>query len=314
MESKLIVIAIGGNSLIEDNKHVTVKSQYDAALKTASHIARLIEEGNRVVIAHGNGPQVGYILRRAEIASEELHTVPLDSCVADTQGAIGYQLQMALGNQLSKKGIKVNIATVVTQVEVNKDDPSFNKPTKPIGSFMSKEVALEHKEKNGWNVVEDAGRGWRRVVASPKPVSIIELDTISTLLKDGVVVIAAGGGGIPVVRNEDGTLTGKEAVIDKDLAASMLAKSLNADMFVISTAVPKVCLNYGKPNEKRLDNITPEEAKEYINEGHFAPGSMLPKIQAACDYVETTGGVGIITDPEHLYDAVYGEEGTKITK
>lgn len=314
MESKLIVIAIGGNSLIEDNKHVTVKSQYDAALKTASHIARLIEEGNRVVIAHGNGPQVGYILRRAEIASEELHTVPLDSCVADTQGAIGYQLQMALGNQLSKKGIKVNIATVVTQVEVNKDDPSFNKPTKPIGSFMSKEVALEHKEKNGWNVVEDAGRGWRRVVASPKPVSIIELDTISTLLKDGVVVIAAGGGGIPVVRNEDGTLTGKEAVIDKDLAASMLAKSLKADMFVISTAVPKVCLNYGKPNEKRLDNITPEEAKEYINEGHFAPGSMLPKIQAACDYVETTGGVGIITDPEHLYDAVYGEEGTKITK
>lgn len=314
MESKLIVIAIGGNSLIEDNKHVTVKSQYDAALKTASHIARLIEEGNRVVIAHGNGPQVGYILRRAEIASEELHTVPLDSCVADTQGAIGYQLQMALGNQLSKKGIKTNIATVVTQVEVNKDDPSFNKPTKPIGSFMSKEVALEHKEKNGWNVVEDAGRGWRRVVASPKPVSIIELDTISTLLKDGVVVIAAGGGGIPVVRNEDGTLSGKEAVIDKDLAASMLAKSLNADMFVISTAVPKVCLNYGKPNEKRLDNITPEEAKEYINEGHFAPGSMLPKIQAACDYVETTGGVGIITDPEHLYDAVYGEEGTKITK
>ena len=312
MESKLIVIAIGGNSLIEDSKHVTVQSQYDAANKTAKHIARLVQAGNRVVIAHGNGPQVGYILRRAELAQNQLHRVPLDSCVADTQGAIGYQLQMALGNQMAADGLKKNIATVVTQVEVKADDPSFQKPTKPIGSFMSEEDAMERKQKDGWSVVEDAGRGWRRVVASPKPVSIIELETIRCLLDNGVIVIAAGGGGIPVVRDENGFLKGKEAVIDKDLAAAMLAKDLNADMFVISTAVPTVCLNYGKSNEKKLDSITTDEAREYINEGHFAPGSMLPKIQALVDFVDTTGNIGIVTDPEHLYDAVYGEQGTKI--
>ena len=312
MESKLIVIAIGGNSLIEDSKHVTVQSQYDAANKTAKHIARLVQAGNRVVIAHGNGPQVGYILRRAELAQNQLHRVPLDSCVADTQGAIGYQLQMALGNQMAADGLKKNIATVVTQVEVKADDPSFQKPTKPIGSFMSEEDAMERKQKDGWSVVADAGRGWRRAVASPKPVSIIELETIRCLLDNGVIVIAAGGGGIPIVRDENGFLKGKEAVIDKDLAAAMLAKDLNADMFVISTAVPKVCLNYGKSNEKKLDSITTDEAREYINEGHFAPGSMLPKIQALVDFVDTTGNIGIVTDPEHLYDAVYGEQGTKI--
>ncbi len=312
MDGKLIVIAIGGNSLIEDSKHVTVKSQYDAANKTAKHIARLVMAGNRVVIAHGNGPQVGYILRRAEIASTELHTVPLDSCVADTQGAIGYQLQMALDNQMALDGIRKNIATVVTQVEVNDDDPSFKKPTKPIGSFMTKEVAFEHKEKDNWNVVEDAGRGWRRVVASPKPISIIELETIKCLLDNGIIVIAAGGGGIPVVKNSDGTLSGREAVIDKDLAAAMLAKDLHADMFVISTAVPKVCLNFGKSDEKRLDVITAGEAEEYMAQGHFAPGSMLPKIQAITDFVKTTGNIGIVTDPEHLYDAVYGDMGTKV--
>ena len=312
MESKLIVIAIGGNSLIEDSKHVTVQSQYDAANKTAKHIARLVQAGNRVVIAHGNGPQVGYILRRAELAQKLLHTVPRDSCVADTQGAIGYQLQMALDNQMAIDGIKKNIATVVTQVEVKADDPSFQKPTKPIGSFMSEEDAMERKEKDGWSVVEDAGRGWRRVVASPKPVSIIELETIKCLLDNGVIVIAAGGGGIPVVKDEKGCLKGIEAVIDKDLAAAMLAKDLNADMFVISTAVPKVCLNYGKSDEKKLDSISTDEAKAYINEGHFAPGSMLPKIQALVDFVDTTGNVGIVTDPEHLFDAVYGDQGTKI--
>ncbi len=313
MDGKLIVIAIGGNSLIEDSKHVTVQSQYDAANKTAMHIARLVKAGNRVVIAHGNGPQVGYILRRAEIASTELHTVPLDSCVADTQGAIGYQLQMALDNQMARDGMKKNIATVVTQVEVSDDDPSFSRPTKPIGSFMSRDVAMEHRDKDKWNVVEDAGRGWRRVVASPKPVSIIEIETIKCLLDNGIIVIAAGGGGIPVVKGKDGLLSGREAVIDKDLAAAMLAKDLKADMFVISTAVAKVCLNYGKPNQKTLDAITVDEARKYMEEGHFAPGSMLPKIQALTDFVSSTGNTGIVTDPENLYDAVYGSMGTKIT-
>ena len=314
MDSKLIVIAIGGNSLIEDSKHVTVSSQYEAAKKTAHHIARLIKAGNRVVIAHGNGPQVGYILRRAELSQKVLHTVPLDSCVADTQGAIGYQLQNALDNELLLDGVKKSVATVVTQVEVKDDDPSFSNPTKPIGSFMSEEDAKERAEKDGWAVVEDAGRGWRRVVASPKPVSIIELETIRCLLDNGIVVIAAGGGGIPVVKREDGTLSGREAVIDKDLAAAMLAKDLNADLFVISTAVEKVALNFGKPDQKDLDTINLEEADRYIKEGHFAKGSMLPKMEAVTDFVKTTGNMGIITDPANLYDALYGEKGTKVIK
>lgn len=314
MDSKLIVIAIGGNSLIEDSKHVTVSSQYEAAKKTAHHIARLIKAGNRVVIAHGNGPQVGYILRRAELSQKVLHTVPLDSCVADTQGAIGYQLQNALDNELLLDGVKKSVATVVTQVEVKDDDPSFSNPTKPIGSFMSEEDAKERAEKDGWAVVEDAGRGWRRVVASPKPVSIIELETIRCLLDNGIVVIAAGGGGIPVVKREDGTLSGREAVIDKDLAAAMLAKDLNADLFVISTAVEKVALNFGKPDQKNLDTINLEEADRYIKEGHFAKGSMLPKMEAVTDFVKTTGNMGIITDPANLYDALYGDKGTKVIK
>lgn len=314
MDSKLIVIAIGGNSLIEDIKHVTVSSQYEAAKKTAHHIARLIKAGNRVVIAHGNGPQVGYILRRAELSQKVLHTVPLDSCVADTQGAIGYQLQNALDNELLLDGVKKSVATVVTQVEVKDDDPSFSNPTKPIGSFMSEEDAKERAEKDGWAVVEDAGRGWRRVVASPKPVSIIELETIRCLLDNGIVVIAAGGGGIPVVKREDGTLSGREAVIDKDLAAAMLAKDLNADLFVISTAVEKVALNFGKPDQKDLDTINLEEADRYIKEGHFAKGSMLPKMEAVTDFVKTTGNMGIITDPANLYDALYGDKGTKVIK
>ena len=314
MDSKLIVIAIGGNSLIEDSKHVTVSAQYEAAEKTAFHIARLIKEGHRVVIAHGNGPQVGYILLRAEYARKILHSVPLDSCVADTQGAIGYQLQRALDNELKKLGINVSVATVVTQVEVDDNDPSFKKPTKPIGSFMQQEEAEYHKEHDGWSIMEDAGRGYRRVVASPKPKAIVEINTVKTLLDNKIVVIAAGGGGIPVVYDKDGMIEGREAVIDKDLAAALMAKQLKADLFVISTAVEKVCLNYGKPNEKRLDTITVEEAEEYIKEGHFAPGSMLPKVQAMVDFVRSSGNVGLITDPAHLYDALYAGSGTKIVK
>ncbi|MBO8443304.1 MAG: carbamate kinase [Spirochaetes bacterium] len=312
MDSKLIVIAIGGNSLIEDSRHVTVSAQYEAASKTAHHIARLIKEGHRVVIVHGNGPQVGYILLRAEYARKILHNVPLDSCVADTQGAIGYQLQRALGNELGKLGMHKDVATVVTQVIVDDDDPSFSNPTKPIGSFMQKEEAEYHRDNDGWSIVEDAGRGYRRVVASPKPKGIVEAGTIAKLLADDVVVIAAGGGGIPVVKGEDGMLTGREAVVDKDLAAALLAKALKADLFVISTAVEKVCLNYNKPDQKDLDTITVEEAKEYMAQGHFAPGSMLPKIQAIVDYVESSGKTGLVTDPAHLYDALYSHAGTKI--
>ena len=314
MQGKLIVIAIGGNSLIEDPKKVTVDAQYRAAEKTAHHIADIIESGNRVVIVHGNGPQVGYILLRSEYARKILHAVPLDSCVADTQGAIGYQLQKALDNEFIERGMSNRAATVVTQVEVSASDPSFGNPTKPIGSFMTEEDALEHQKNFGWAVKEDAGRGWRRVVPSPKPISIIELDTIRFLSDSGAAVIAAGGGGIPVVRDEKGALWGKEAVIDKDLAAAILAKSLNADAFIISTAVEKVCLDYNKPTERAIDTMTVKEARKYSEEGQFAPGSMLPKIQALVDYVESTGNLGMITDPEHIPGALKGEAGTKIVR
>ncbi len=314
MQGKLIVIAIGGNSLIEDPKKVTVDAQYRAAEKTAHHIADIIEAGNRVVIVHGNGPQVGYILLRSEYARKILHAVPLDSCVADTQGAIGYQLQKALDNEFFNRGLKNRAVTVVTQVEVSAEDPSFQNPTKPIGSFMTEEDAEEHRKNFGWAVKEDAGRGWRRVVPSPKPLAIIELDTIKFLAESGATVIAAGGGGIPVVKDEDGALWGKEAVIDKDLAAAILAKSLQADAFIISTAVEKVCLDYNKPGQRAIDSMTVEEARKYSAEGQFAPGSMLPKIQALVDYVESTGNLGMITDPEHISDALKGLNGTRITR
>jgi carbamate kinase len=312
MDGRLIVIAIGGNSLIEDPKHVTVSAQYEAARKTASHIVRLIDKGNRVVIVHGNGPQVGYILLRAEYSRAILHTVPLDSCVADTQGAIGYNLQMALDNEFRKIGKQPAVATVVTQVEVSDADPSFQRPTKPIGSFFSKEDADYHALHDGWTVMEDAGRGYRRVVPSPNPMAIVEIETIRTLIRDKVVVIAAGGGGIPVVRDAQGMLSGREAVIDKDLAASLLARQLDADLFIISTAVAKVCLDYGKPTQRTLDSMTLAEAKQYTAEGQFAPGSMLPKIQAMTGFVSMTGKEGVITDPDHLEEAVSGTQGTHI--
>jgi carbamate kinase len=313
-EGKLIVLAIGGNSLIEDPKHVTVASQYEAARKTAAHIVKLAEDGHRIVIVHGNGPQVGFILRRAEFSRRILHTVPLDSCVADTQGAIGYNLQMALYNELSKAQVARSVSTVVTQVEVDPDDPSFTHPSKPIGTFMTKEDADYHVRTDSWDVVEDSGRGYRRVVPSPRPVKIVELETVKTLMDAGIIVIAAGGGGIPVAKAADGQLTGLEAVIDKDLAASLLAQDLKADMFVISTAVEQVCINFGKPDELALGHVSRQQIIEYMAEGHFAPGSMLPKIQAVSEYIGFSGNEGIITNPEHLYEAVTAGKGTHITK
>ena len=312
MESKLIVIAIGGNSLIEDSKHVSVKTQYEATVKTAKHIVKLLSDGHRVVVAHGNGPQVGYILRRAEYSKDILHTVPLDSCVADTQGAIGYQLQKAIYNEMHELKHEVDVATVVTQVVVDKKDPAFANPTKPIGSFLSEEEANERIEKDSWTVKEDAGRGYRRVVASPQPKEILELNVIRKLLNNDVVVIAVGGGGIPITIDECGKVTGCEAVIDKDLAACMLAKELKADCFIISTAVEKVCLNYGKENQEDLAQMSIEDIDKYIKEGHFAPGSMLPKIQAIRDFVSSTNNMGIITDPSHIYDALNSDAGTRV--
>lgn len=311
---KVAVVAVGGNSLIKDAKHQSVEDQYNAVCETSSHIVDMIELGYDVVITHGNGPQVGFILLRSDKAIDALHPVPLDSCGADTQGAIGYQFQMALTNEFKKRDINKKSATVVTQVVVDKDDPSFKNPSKPIGSFYSKEVAMERKEKEGWDIVEDAGRGWRRVVASPIPVEIIEQDAIETLIKAGFVVIGVGGGGIPVIRDENGNLKGTAAVIDKDHASALLASNIKADIFMISTAVEKACLNFGKPDQKDIDHATLEDIKKYIQEGHFKPGSMLPKMKAVVSFLEKGGEKAIITCPEKIKDAILGKTGTHITR
>ncbi len=309
------VIAIGGNSLIKDTRHQTVRDQYIAAKETCDHIVSMIRSGWNVVITHGNGPQVGFILRRSELAAGELHEIPLDACGADTQGALGYALQQNLYNEFRQFGMDKEAVTVVTQVEVAADDPAFRSPSKPIGSFMDEAKARERREKDGWAVAEDAGRGWRRVVASPKPLRIVEERAIRRLVAEGFVVIAVGGGGIPVVADAEGRLEGVAAVIDKDLASSLLARRIGADLFIISTAVEKVALDFGKPNQRWLDTMTLAEAKRYQSEGtHFSKGSMAPKIQAAIDYLEGGGAEVLITKPETLEGALAGQTGTRIVK
>lgn len=318
MENKKVaVVAIGGNSLIKDEKHKSVEDQYEAARETTYHIADMIEAGWDVAIGHGNGPQVGFILRRSEIAAkvEGMHEVPLDVCGADSQGAIGYALQQTLQNELYRRGIRKNVATVITQVLVDKDDPAFKNPTKPIGSFMDETEAQRRAREMGWNVVEDAGRGWRRVVASPLPKEVVEFETVKTLIDAGVIVITVGGGGIPVIDVGNGEYRGTAAVIDKDYASSLLARLLKADLFLISTAVEKVALNFGKPDQKWIDRMTLSEAKKYLAEGgHFAKGSMAPKIQAIIWYMEAGGKEAIITNPENIGRALKGETGTHIVQ
>jgi carbamate kinase len=313
--NKLAVVAIGGNSLIADKVHQTVEDQYEAAKQTTYHIADMIEQGWDVAIGHGNGPQVGFILRRSEIAAkvEGMHEVPLDVCGADSQGAIGYALQQNLQNELYQRGIKKKVVTVITQVLVDKGDPAFKNPSKPIGSFMDAAEANRRKEEQDWSVVEDAGRGWRRVVASPMPKEIVELETVETLLERGIVTITVGGGGIPVIDPGDGSYRGIAAVIDKDYASSLLAQKVGAELFVISTAVEKVALNFGKPEQKWIDKMTVAEAKGYLAEGtHFAKGSMAPKIQAIIWFLENGGKQALITNPENISRALKGETGTWI--
>ncbi len=314
-ERKLAVVAIGGNSLIKDEKHKSVEDQYLAAKETTYHIADMIEAGWDVAIGHGNGPQVGFILRRSEIAAkaEGMHEVPLDVCGADSQGAIGYALQQTLQTELYRRGIKKPVATVVTQVLVDKNDQAFKNPSKPIGSFMDQAEAKRREKDMGWNVVEDAGRGWRRVVASPIPQQVVELEAVQTLIKAGTIVVTVGGGGIPVIDAGDHDYQGVAAVIDKDYASSLLARLIKADLFLISTAVEKVALNFGKPDQKWLDRITLAEAKKYLAEGtHFAKGSMAPKIQAIIWYLENGGKQALITNPENIGRALKGETGTWI--
>ncbi|HSB01304.1 MAG TPA: carbamate kinase, partial [Anaerolineales bacterium] len=285
--------------------------------QTTFHIADMIEQGWDVAIGHGNGPQVGFILRRSEIAAkaEGMHEIPLDVCGADSQGAIGYALQQNLQNELYQRGIKKKVVTVITQVLVDRDDPAFRHPSKPIGGFMDAPEAKRRKEEQDWTVVEDAGRGWRRVVASPLPKEIVELETVETLLERGIITITVGGGGIPVIDPGDGNYCGVAAVIDKDYASSLLAQKVKADLFVISTAVEKVAIHFGKPEQKWLDKMTLAEAKAYLAEGtHFAKGSMAPKIQAVVWFLENGGKEALITNPENLGRALKGETGTRIVK
>jgi len=308
----LVVIAIGGNSLIRDSQHMDVLDQYRTAGETAHYIAPIIEQGYRVLVTHGNGPQVGFILLRSELARDVIHEVPLANCVADTQGSIGLQIAQSLQNELLHHGVKQSVAAIVTQCVVDEHDPSFENPSKPIGPFMTEEEARQHERDDGWIVGEDAGRGWRRLVPSPEPLEVVEMAAIRTLLDSGVLVIAAGGGGIPVIYRADGELRPRPAVIDKDAASCLLACELGASILIISTDVDKVALNFGTDKRFEIDRMTVAECREYLAAGHFAAGSMRPKIESALKFLEQGGEEVIITQPHNLQADLKGIYGTHI--
>ena len=308
----LVVIAIGGNSLITDSQHMSVVDQYRAAGETAAHIAPIADAGNRVVVTHGNGPQVGFILMRSELTRDLLHQVPLANCVADTQGSIGMQIAQTLQNAFRSLGREQQVVAVITQVLVDPEDPSFANPTKPIGPFMSEEEARQRAEDDGWAIAEDANRGWRRVVPSPAPLEILEMPVIRALVESDTIVVAAGGGGIPVIRKPDGSLRPRPAVIDKDAASCLLAQELGANVLVFSTDVDKVALNLGTPDQTDIDRMTAAECRRYLDDGHFATGSMRPKIEAALAFLDAGGEAVIITQPHHLDEAMCGGQGTHI--
>ncbi len=310
---KRIVIALGGNALQEAGRPATAQAQLEVVEQTAQYIADIIEQGYEVVIAHGNGPQVGRIVLQNEYANAITPALPFDVCGAMSQGYIGYHIQQGLAKALNARGIKKLPATVVTQVVVDENDPKFKNPSKPIGPFYSAEEAESIAKEKGYVMKEDAGRGYRRVVASPMPVEIVEIEAVRSLVNAGFVTITVGGGGIPVVRDEDGNCHGVAAVIDKDLASERLARDLNADALVILTAVERVCINFGKHDEKQLSEMTVADAKRYIEEGHFAPGSMLPKVEAAIRFVESAPGrKAVITTLDKAVEALKGEAGTVI--
>ncbi len=324
---KKIVVALGGNALQEAGKPATAEAQLEVVEKTAEHIADIIGEGYEVVVAHGNGPQVGRLVLQNEYANDITPAMPFDVCGAMSQGMIGYHIQQGLSKVLRHRGSKARVATVVTQVVVDQNDPKFQNPSKPIGPFYKEDEARAIAAEKGYVMKEDAGRGWRRVVASPVPVEIVELDAVKCLVDNGFVVVSVGGGGIPVIRKENGDLEGTAAVIDKDLASEKLAEDLNADALVILTAVEKVSINYNKPDQKDLSTLTvaeakqymaeghfaPGQAEEYMAQGHFAPGSMLPKIEAAVKFVESKPGRrSIITSLDKAVEALEGKAGTTI--
>lgn len=308
-----IVIALGGNALQEAGKPATAQAQLEVVERTSIYIADILEKGYHIVLAHGNGPQVGRLVIQNEYAEPVTPAMPFDVCGAMSQGMIGYHIQQGLGKVLRSRGDHTPVATVVTQVIVDAEDPKFQNPSKPIGPFYTEEEAAAIAAQKGYIMKEDAGRGWRRVVASPMPVEIVELDAVRCLVDNGFIVVTVGGGGIPVVRNAAGDLEGVAAVIDKDLASERLAEDLDADALVILTAVEKVSINFKKPDQKDLDAITPTEARQYMAEGHFAPGSMLPKIEAAVKFVESKPGrKAIITSLDKAALALEGKAGTTI--
>ena len=311
-QTRLAVVAVGGNALIRDEQHRTIADQYDTAAETVRYVVDMLEAGWRVVLTHGSGPQMGFILRRSELALHEVIPVPMDYAGADLQGALGYMFVKALRNEFRRRGLKREAAAVVTQVLVDQDDPGFRNPTKPIGSPMDEATAKKRAADLGWQVKEDPGRGWRRVVPSPRPKAIVDLEVIRHLVGEGYVVVACGGGGIPVMRDEQGDLRGIEAVIDKDTASSLLARTLGADRLVIATGVERVALDYGKPTQRWLDRLTLTEAKRHYDAEQFDQGSMGPKIAAVIEFLAGGGAEGVITDPPHLERALAGSAGTRI--
>lgn len=309
----LVVVAVGGNALIRDEQHRSIPDQYETARETVRHLVDLIRTGARVVLTHGSGPQMGFILRRSELALSEVSPIPMDYAGADLQGAIGYMFVKALRNELHAQGLANKAVAVVTQVLVDRNDPAFQDPTKPIGSPMDEATAGQRAATLGWQVREEPGRGWRRVVPSPVPIAILDLDVIAHLVNAGFVVIACGGGGIPVTQDENGETRGVEAVIDKDLTSSLLARALKADQLVIATGVERVALDFGKPTQRWLDRLSLVDAKSLFDTGQFDRGSMGPKVEALIEFVEATGAEGIITDPPHLTLAIAGQSGTRIS-
>ncbi len=311
---RLAVVALGGNALVRDAGRESIPDQYETVQAVAPHLVDLVEAGWRLVVTHGNGPQVGFILRRSELASDEVAPVPVDYAVGDTQGAIGYMFLKAIANELRRRGLDRPVVAVVTQAVVDADDPAFGAPSKPIGSFMDEATARRKAAAWGWTLAEEAGRGWRRTVASPRPREIVELPTIRQLSEQGAVVVAAGGGGISVMRNGDGDLVGVEAVVDKDLTSALLAVELDADLFAIPTGVERVALDFGTPTQRWLEELGVEQARTLAAAGQFGEGSMRPKIEALCDYVRARpGGTGVITSIEQLPAALAGRAGTRIT-
>lgn len=308
-----IVIAIGGNSLIQDNEHIAANDQYKQIEHTNQSLLNVLKEDHEIVITHGNGPQVGFLLRMSEMAEKIIPIFPLDYCVANTQGSIGYQIQNSLDRLFKEEKLDKKAVTLVTQVVVNSSDDAFLHPTKPIGSFFSKEEIERHADEFGWKYIEDSGRGYRRVVPSPLPLDILEKEAIHSLLEKKYIVIAVGGGGIPVIKDNDG-YKGVEAVIDKDFASSLLAREINADLFIISTAVDSAYINFNKEDAQSLGDINVSELKVYLEKGFFGKGSMEPKIKAAIDFTEKTGNRAIITSPELIKEAINGKAGTRILR